>query len=202
MSENKTVITIYAESTPNPSVMKFVANRNIINSESEEYLNIDEAKNAPLVQKLFHFPFVKEVFLAKNFISIAKYDIMPWDEVVMEVREFIQKYLTNGGIVISEAEEGDKKIEQSAYEDYNNELKVGEVESRIIAILDEYVVPSVVSDGGNIKFISYKDGKVSVMLQGACSGCPSSMITLKQGVENLLKKMLPTLIEEVVAING
>lgn len=206
MSENKVATTVYAESTPNPKVMKFVANRAIIMGDSVEFMNIDEAMSSPLAIKLFHFPFVKEVFIAKNFVSLTKYEMMEWDDVVLEMREFICEYLAAGGIVVKEAEENTSKAESSEVEKTTiEEVKpdeLGEIETRIVDILEEYVAPAVESDGGNIKFISYEEGKVSVLLQGACSGCPSSTVTLKQGIESILKKMLPTLVTEVVAING
>lgn len=204
MSDTKTAYTVYAEITPNPKVMKFVANKAIIMGDSVEFMNIDEAKNSPLAIKLFHFPFVKEVFIARNFVSITKYDMMEWDDVTMEVREFIREYLSNNKPVVIESKE-DSQEETQADETSKVEIKeteLGEIELRIVEILKEYVEPAVESDGGNIKFISYEEGKVSVLLQGACSGCPSSTVTLKQGIENILKKMLPTLIKEVVAING
>lgn len=204
MNENKVPTTVYAESTPNPKVMKFVANRAIIQGDSVEFMNIDEAKNAPLAVKLFHFAFVKEVFIARNFVSITKYDAMDWEDVVMEVREFIREYLSKDEPVIHE--EIEEITSKSQKEPTQPEIvqpeQLGEVEKRIVDILEEYVAPAVESDGGNIRFVSYKEGTVSVLLQGACSGCPSSTVTLKQGIENILKKMLPTLIDEVIAING
>lgn len=205
MSENKIATTVYAESTPNPKVMKFVANRAIIQGDSVEFMNIDEAKNSPLAMKLFHFPFVREVFIAKNFVSLTKYDAMEWEDVVMEVREFIREYLAEGSVVVHEIEEVQEKEttkESTETAAPINQQELGEVETRIVDILDEFVKPAVESDGGNIRFMSYEAGVVSVLLQGACSGCPSSTVTLKQGIENLLKKMLPTLVKEVVAING
>ncbi|MEZ7924646.1 MAG: NifU family protein [Flavobacteriales bacterium] len=206
MSENKVATTVYAESTPNPKVMKFVANRAIIQGDSVEFMNIDEAMSSPLAIKLFHFPFIKEVFIAKNFVSLTKYEMMEWEDVVIEIREFIREYLAAGGVVVNEAKENSSKTESSEVEKtVLEEVKpeeLGEVETRIVDILEEYVAPAVESDGGNIKFISYEEGKVSVLLQGACSGCPSSTVTLKQGIESILKKMLPTLVTEVVAING
>ena len=204
MNENKVPTTVYAESTPNPKVMKFVANRAIIQGDSVEFMNIDEAKNAPLAVKLFHFAFVKEVFIARNFVSITKYDAMEWEDVVMEVREFIREYLSKDKPVIhEEIEEITSKSQQEPTQaEIVQPEQLGEVEKRIVDILEEYVAPAVESDGGNIRFVSYKEGTVSVLLQGACSGCPSSTVTLKQGIENILKKMLPTLIDEVIAING
>ena len=205
MSENKIATTVYAESTPNPKVMKFVANRAIIQGDSVEYMNMDEAKNSPLAMKLFHFPFVREVFIAKNFVSLTKYDAMEWEDVVMEVREFIREYLAEGSVVVHEIEEVQEKETPKELTETAapiNQQELGEVETRIVDILDEFVKPAVESDGGNIRFMSYEAGVVSVLLQGACSGCPSSTVTLKQGIENLLKKMLPTLVKEVVAVNG
>jgi NFU1 iron-sulfur cluster scaffold homolog, mitochondrial len=206
MSENKVATTVYAESTPNPKVMKFVANRAIIQGDSVEFMNLDEAKNSPLAIKLFHFPFVKEVFIARNFVSLTKYEMMEWEDIVMELREFIREYLADGGVVVEEVLETVSPTETSTeaaqqLEEVKPE-ELGEIETRIVAILEEYVTPAVESDGGNIRFISYEEGKVSVLLQGACSGCPSSTVTLKQGIESILKKMLPTLVSEVVAING
>jgi len=206
MSENKVATTVYAESTPNPKVMKFVANRAIIQGDSVEFMNLDEAKNSPLAIKLFHFPFVKEVFIARNFVSLTKYEMMEWEDIVMELREFIREYLADGGVVVEEVLETVSPTETST--EASPELEevkpeeLGEIETRIVDILEEYVTPAVESDGGNIRFISYEEGKVSVLLQGACSGCPSSTVTLKQGIESILKKMLPTLVSEVVAING
>ena len=206
MSENKVGTTVYAESTPNPKVMKFVANRAIIQGDSVEFMNIDEAMSSPLAIKLFHFPFVKEVFIAKNFVSLTKYEMMEWEDIVLELREFIREYLADGGVVVNETEEKNSENDAPQAEKQVIEAvlpeELGEIETRIVDILEEYVAPAVESDGGNIKFISFEDGKVSVLLQGACSGCPSSTLTLKQGIESILKKMLPTLITEVVAING
>ena len=155
--------------------------------------------------KLFHFPFVREVFIAKNFVSLTKYDAMEWEDVVMEVREFIREYLAEGSVVVHEIEEIQEKETPKELTETAapiNQQELGEVETRIVDILDEFVKPAVESDGGNIRFMSYEAGVVSVLLQGACSGCPSSTVTLKQGIENLLKKMLPTLVKEVVAVNG
>ena len=206
MSENKIATTVYAESTPNPKVMKFVVNRAIVRGDSVEFMNIDEAVDSPLATKLFHFPFVKEVFIARNFVSITKYETMEWDDLVMEIREFIREFLADGGLVLKEKQEAPQPKDATPTEPLDIQVEpskdLDEVETRIVEVLDEYVAPAVESDGGNIKFISFPEGTVSVLLQGACSGCPSSTITLKQGIENILKKMLPTLIEEVVAING
>ncbi|OIQ38109.1 MAG: hypothetical protein BM563_06700 [Bacteroidetes bacterium MedPE-SWsnd-G1] len=197
-SPSKTGIEIYAETTPNPSVMKFVANKMIV-SQTFEFKNIDEAKDSPISVELFKFPFVKEVFISENYISITKYDMAEWSDIGQEIRGFIREYITNGKIIISEkAEPVAEKISNTNAANYD------EISLQIISILDEYVKPAVASDGGNIQFASYdEDSKtVNVILQGACSGCPSSTITLKNGIETMLKQMIPNKIENVIAING
>lgn len=198
--ENKTniPITVYAESTPNPNVMKFVLNKQLF-KEVHEFKNVDDTKNAPIAQSLFNFPFVKEVFLDFNFISItlnSKYD---WNENVMEIREFIRSYIQDGNNIIDE--NSIKNIPSKL--DLNIE-KLDDISKQIIEIIEKHVKPAVASDGGNIVFESYeKDTKnVNVILQGACSGCPSSTVTLKNGIENMLKQMLPGMIHEVNAINS
>ena len=190
--------TVYAESTPNPSVMKFVANKPLVH-ESFEFKNIDEAKISPLAQKLFHFPFIKEIFINSNYISITKYEINSWDEVVMEIREFVRSFLEEGNTVIKESIELKKDFKNAS--DFEN---LNELEKQIISILKEYIQPAVASDGGNIEFDSYDSNKksVRVILQGACSGCPSSTLTLKNGIETMLKEMMPGKIENVIALNG
>ena len=166
-----------------------------------EFKNIDEAKNSDLAKQLFHFPFVKEVFFDQNYVSVTKYDMAEWNDIGMELREFIREFLADGKEVIS-----DKAIEKKQAETSTNSITKTQDETslKIINILDEYVKPAVASDGGNILFQSYeKESKtVNVILQGACSGCPSSTFTLKNGIETMLKNMLGDEVNEVVAING
>ena len=194
----KVPITIYAESTPNPGVMKFVANKKLV-EEIFEYKTIDETTHAPLAQKLFHFPFVKEVFMDTNYISITKFDVSEWDEIVLEIREFLRSYLEEGNeIMIPVQEEAVEKNSESSSE------PLDEISQQIVGIIEEYIKPAVAADGGNILFDSYNtdDKSVQVILQGACSGCPSSTFTLKSGIENMLKEMLPGKVSTVNAING
>ena len=194
----KVPITIYAESTPNPGVMKFVANKKLV-EEIFEYKTIDETTHAPLAQKLFHFPFVKEVFMDANYISITKFDVSEWDEIVLEIREFLRSYLEEGNeIMIPVQEEAVEKNSESSSE------PLDEISRQIVGIIEEYIKPAVAADGGNILFDSYNtdDKSVQVILQGACSGCPSSTFTLKSGIENMLKEMLPGKVSTVNAING
>ena len=195
---DKIPVSVYAESTPNPAVMKFVANKPLV-PQSVEFKNIDEAKNAPLAQKLFHLPFVKEVFLDANYVSITKFEITEWDEVVMEVREFIRAFIEEGNIILTETPAA---IEINENKETSENLNA--TEQQIVSILDEYIKPAVASDGGNIVFDSYDEveKEVHVVLQGACSGCPSSTFTLKNGIETMLKEMIPGKIATVVAVNG
>ncbi|WP_370477611.1 NifU family protein [Tamlana flava] len=200
-TQKKVPVTVYAESTPNPSVMKFVANKKIVNTLFE-FTSIDEAKLSPLATELFHFPFVKSIFLDENYVSITKYDVAEWQDITIQLREFIKNYIENGKEIVkpNAAETLQKSTEQldSQFDTLDDTSK------EIINILEEYVKPAVASDGGNIQFISYDEStkNVSVMLQGACSGCPSSTYTLKSGIENMLKQMLPGKVEMVEAING
>jgi len=197
----KVPITVYAESTPNPSVMKFVANKKIVTALFE-FTSIDEAKLSPLATELFHFPFVQRVFIDENYVSITKYDMAEWQDITIELREFIRSYIESGkDVVLPEAVE---KLQKSSKQIDSKFEALDDISKEIVNILEEYVKPAVASDGGNIQFISYDSAEksVSVMLQGACSGCPSSTYTLKSGIENMLKEMLPGKVETVEAING
>jgi len=196
-SEQKKVpISIYAESTPNPSVMKFVANKRLTDS-SVEYKNIDQAKQASLALELFNFSYVKEIFVSENYISITKDDSKDWNNIVLELREFILRALEMNKVLTNNFN-SKKNISKK------KKTPRSKIEKKIISILEEYVKPAVASDGGDIVFDSYQkvNKNVNVILQGACSGCPSSTITLKNGIENILKDMLPGEINSVNAING
>lgn len=200
-ASKKVPVTVYAESTPNPAVMKFVANKKLVTALFE-FTSIDEAKTSPLATELFHFPFVKNVFIDENYISITKYDIAEWQDITLQLREFIRSFIENGkDIVLPEASASSQ--ESSKQLDAQFEA-LDDTSKEIVNILEEYVKPAVASDGGNIQFISYDANtkNVSVLLQGACSGCPSSTYTLKSGIENMLREMLQGKVETVEAING
>jgi len=202
--ENKTQkqpITVYGESTPNPSALKFVVSR-MLTKNAVEFKNIDETAASPLAKELFKFSYVKEVFMDENYISVTKYDINNWEEITLELRSFIKQYIENGGIVLDESLlVAHAEHEKTKTENFDN-LDV--TSQQIINILEEYVKPAVQADGGNIAFESYNetDKTVKVILQGACIGCPSSTFTLKSGIENMLKSMLNDEDIKVEAVNA
>lgn len=211
MEQPNVPVSIYAEMTPNPAVLKFVANKRLLEMDSVEFKNIEEAKPSPLASQLFHFPFVKEIFISSNYIAISKYDIIEWEEITLEIREIIRDYLAQGNSIIDEAlipkkgsSEDDSAAEPIAYihPEEKPQADWDPIDEKIVSLLDEYVKPAVESDGGNIKFLNHQEGVVSVLLQGACSGCPSSTATLKNGIETMLQQMLPGQIKAVQAVNG
>jgi len=197
----KVPVTVYTESTPNPAALKFVANKKLVTA-TYDYDSIEKAKTSPLATALFHFPFVKSVFFDENYISITKYDIAEWNDITVELRDFIKKYIEEGkNIIDPNAPEVIEKSTEKVEQHFEN---LDTTSQEIINILEEYVKPAVASDGGNIQFESYDEPSksVKVILQGACSGCTSSTFTLKNGIENMLKEMLPGRVNTVVAING
>ncbi len=188
------VISIYTEMTPNPETMKFVANKLLYPGKSIDFPDIDAAGPSPMAVELFGFPFVKAVFIASNFVTITRTPDADWEDVKPTIRQFLKEYLEEGKAVINEDQvvETDKK-------DNNIVLSEdGDVVKRIKELLENYVKPAVEMDGGAIQFKKFEDGVVTLMLQGSCSGCPSSMITLKAGIEQMMKRMIPE-VEEVVA---
>ncbi|MEO9481177.1 MAG: NifU family protein [Maribacter dokdonensis] len=197
-------VTVYAEVTPNPSTMKFVASKKIVGS-AFEFKNIDEARDSKLATELFQFPFVKQVFIDENYVSVSKYEVAEWDDITIELREVIRNFITDGKqIVADNAKAIGAEAQVSETITAESTVELDETSQEIVDILEEYVKPAVASDGGNIMFQSYDtDSKtVNVILQGACSGCPSSTFTLKNGIETMLKNMMGDKVNEVVALNG
>lgn len=197
-------VTVYAEVTPNPSTMKFVASKKIVGS-AFEFKNIDEARDSKLATELFQFPFVKQVFIDENYVSVSKYEVAEWDDITVELREVIRNFITAGKqIVADNAKAIGAEAQVSETITAESTVELDETSQEIVDILEEYVKPAVASDGGNIMFQSYDtDSKtVNVILQGACSGCPSSTFTLKNGIETMLKNMMGDKVNEVVALNG
>ena len=197
---NSALVEVYAESTPTPNVQKFVTNQ-LLTNQHIELSSPEQAVSVPLARELFEFPFVKEVFLSDNYVSIQKTDDLDWFEINNSLRDFLKEYLQSGRRVVAEdyvpttSPDGSRKTEYTPTND--------DVSKQIIGVLEEYIKPAVAGDGGNIQFLSYAPDtkEVNVLLQGACNGCPSSTITLKNGIESTLKQLLPGKIEIVNAIN-
>ncbi|XOV69354.1 MAG: NifU family protein [Fluviicola sp.] len=196
----KVPVSVYAEMTPNPATMKFVANKHLLGTgDSAQFNSKAEAKGySPLAEELFNLPFVNGVFIASNFVTITKTDNLSWDFITMELREFIKNWIEDGKDILIMMPSA---TPQSA--DDSKPAKTyapSEMDEAIRAVLDEYVAPAVANDGGAIDFLGYENGTVNVLLKGSCSGCPSSTATLKGGIETLLKQHFPE-VQEVVAEN-
>lgn len=192
LKTGNTVVSIYTEMTPNPETMKFVANKLLYASKSIDFQDESSAGPSPLAKELFAFPFIRSVFIASNFVTLTKTAETQWEEVIPTIREFLKDYLESDKIVINESEIIAAKNDNTINADDTD------VVVRIKELLENYVKPAVEMDGGAISFRGYNDGVVSLMLQGSCSGCPSSMITLKSGIEGMMKRMIPE-VTEVVA---
>lgn len=186
------IVSIYTEMTPNPETMKFVANKLLYPGKSIDFQDEASAGPSPLAKELFAFPFIRGVFIASNFVTLSKTPDTQWDDVIPTIREFLKSYLEEGKMVV----DSEKVVAFVP----SGEIKAGDedVVARIKELLENYVKPAVEMDGGAISFRGYESGTVSLMLQGSCSGCPSSMITLKSGIEAMMKRMIPE-VKEVVA---
>jgi Fe-S cluster biogenesis protein NfuA len=187
------VISIYTEMTPNPETMKFVANKLLYPGKSIDFPDVESAKPSPLAIEVFGFPFIKSVFIASNFVTLTKTSDTDWNDVIPAIRQFLKEYLEEGKPVINEEDVVVVKSEGNVIDADDDD-----VVKRIKELLENYVKPAVEMDGGAIQFKSYNEGIVNLMLQGSCSGCPSSMITLKAGIEGMMKRMIPE-VKEVVA---
>ena len=199
MIENKEkAVSVYAEANPNPDSMKFVLNTSLAkDGVSVDYPNVESAANSPLAQELFNFEYVSRVFIASNFVTVTKKTDDLWVHLIPELRNFIKSYVEAGGPIFLQDPAAAQKTETAAA---TAEMSADDaaISQKVIDLLENYVRPAVEQDGGNITFKSYHDGIVTVNLQGSCSGCPSATITLKSGIENLLKRMVPE-VKEVVA---
>ncbi len=197
----KTPLIIYAEATPNPATMKFVLNIMLIPENSAEYLNKEAADGSPLAAALFDFDFVKGIYITKNYITVTKREFISWSEIIPQVRAFVKEWIESGKDVITYLPAPvSSPVQDSAPKTVTDIQQIG-IENQIIDILDEYVKPAVENDGGEISFLKFENGVVTVQLKGSCSGCPSSTVTLKSGIETMLKKMVPG-VNEVVAENA
>jgi len=193
--------TVYAELTPNPATMKFVANRLLVKEGINlEFFNKQQARPySPLADDLFNFPFVKSVFITANFVTITKTDTISWELINQQLREYIRDFLQSNDAPVTAIPEKTETVQAKPEQKIDSApIEPSEYDEEIRKYLDEYVRPAVESDGGAIEFKSFKDGVVTVVLKGACSGCPSSTVTLKQGIQTMLTTMLPA-VKEVVA---
>jgi Fe-S cluster biogenesis protein NfuA len=180
-------ISLYLESNPNPNSLKFVANEMLVpEGMSFDFPDAESAQQAPLAKELFEYPFVERVFYMSNFITVTKNESVEWLEIQDKLKKHILEFLEAGKLIL------DVKAPETNESEYDSETVI-----KIKTILDEYIRPAVEQDGGAITFHSYKDGVVRVNLQGSCSGCPSSTITLKAGIENLFQRMMPDEVKSV-----
>ncbi|GAB2769775.1 Fe-S cluster biogenesis protein NfuA [Hymenobacter luteus] len=192
-------VSIYAEASPNPESMKFVLNTQLLTEGvSVDYPNLEAAANSPLAQELFNFDYVGRVFIAQNFVTITKTTEHQWAQLIPELRTFLKSYVEAGGPIFTVDPAAEQRAAQQAAATGDASEADQQTSQKIIDLLDNYVRPAVEQDGGNITFKSYHEGIVTVNLQGSCSGCPSATVTLKSGIENLLKRMVPE-VKEVVA---
>ncbi|MEJ7645213.1 MAG: NifU family protein [Chryseolinea sp.] len=183
-------VHIYLESNPNPNSLKFVVNEMLVpESLSFDFPDATSAAVSPLALELFAYPFVERVFFASNFVTVTKNGDVEWLEIQNTIKDHIRKFLEDGRFIL-EVNESDT----APAEEETDTIK------KIKTILDEYIRPAVEQDGGAITYHSFQDGIVKVKLQGSCSGCPSSMITLKAGIENLFTRMMPGEIHAVEAL--
>lgn len=196
MKTGNTVVSIYTEMTPNPETMKFVANKLLYPGKSIDFPEEVDAFPSPLAQELFGFPFVKGVFIASNFVTLTKTQETQWEEITPFIRQFLKEYLESDKAVINEEQVREKQENKNLVSSDDTD-----VVKRIKEMLENYVKPAVEMDGGAIQYLDYENGRVKLMLQGSCSGCPSSMITLKAGIEGMMKRMIPE-VKEVVAEVG
>ncbi|WP_225000146.1 NifU family protein [Cesiribacter sp. SM1] len=182
-TDNKRYVTLYLEANPNPNSLKFVANFMLLpEGQTYDFADKNSAEASPLAQELFEKPYVERVFFMSNFVTVTKNADIEWIEIQSELKALIQQYLESGRALVNKQNEVTAAAGAGPQTD---------TEAKIVNILDEYVRPAVESDGGAIQFHSFENGVVKVLLQGSCSGCPSSTITLKAGIENLLKRMVP-----------
>ena len=204
MEENTVLpVSVYAEMTPNPATMKFVANQLLLESGNVEINSVEDAVISPLAERIFNFPFVEGIYMSGNFITVTKNDLVEWQDVFQDLREYIQNYLRDGkpvfaeNVIVGGTPDSESETPGTSHLTGAHKTPDGEVEEKIISVLEEYVRPAVESDGGSIFFKSFKDGVLTVSMKGSCSGCPSSTVTLKNGVQSLMQRMVPEVVDVI-----
>ncbi len=194
---SKSPVMLYTEQTPNPESLKFVTNRMLYRGTAD-FREAEGAREwSPLASALFEFPYVKGVYVCNNFVTVTKEFSYAWEDIMLKLKEFIKNYIDEDKIIIKEGFEEEKirRESTSVGEQYTGDE--AELVQKIKELIDTYVKPAVEMDGGNIEFKSFDSGKVTVILQGSCSGCPSSTVTLKSGIEGMLKRMIPEVTEVI-----
>lgn len=194
----KPPVLIYTEQTPNPESLKYVTNKMLFRGTADFDTAELAATWSPLAEALYELPFVKSVYICNNFVTITKEMNYAWEDIMLKAKEFIKSWLAENEIIVKE---GYEEVQEEMLAERRAKLSesgdLGELSIRIKELIDTYVKPAVEMDGGNIEFKSFQDGVVSVVLQGSCSGCPSSTVTLKSGIEGMLKRMVPEVTEVV-----
>jgi Fe-S cluster biogenesis protein NfuA len=185
----KTPVLLYTEQTPNPESLKFVTNRMLYRGTADFREEASAEDWSPLATALFQMPFVKGVYICNNFVTISKEFNYEWAEIMLQIKDYIKKYVEEDGVILNEGFAEYIASQQSDTEEYTGDN--AELVARIKSLIDTYVKPAVEMDGGNIEFKSFEKGVVNVILQGSCSGCPSSTVTLKSGIEGMLTRMIP-----------
>ena len=198
----KSPVMLYTEQTPNPESLKFVTNRMLYKGTADFREEELAQEWSPLATELFQMPFVKGVYICNNFVTVTKEFNYDWADVMLKVKEFLKNYISEDKMLIKDGfEEAMAKIEEERGASYNYDENEAEIVKKIKDMIETYVKPAVEMDGGNIEFKSWDKGTVILVMQGACSGCPSSTVTLKAGIEGMLKRMIPE-VKEVVAEMG
>ena len=187
-------LEIYTEMTPNPDSLKFVMNKMLLPNHSVDYRDEDSARQSPLAMELFGFPFVNGVFISNNFVTITKPEAYQWEDLIPTLKKFLKDYVNEGKDIIDLSGAAPKSGNAVSEDD-------DEIVAKIKQLLETYVKPAVESDGGAIQYKHFESGTLTLVLHGACSGCPSSMVTLKAGIEGMMKRMIPE-VQEVVAEEG
>ena len=198
----KSPVMLYTEQTPNPESLKFVTNR-MLYQGTADFREEELAKEwSPIATALFEQPYTKGVYVCNNFVTITEHINYAWEDIMLQAKKYIKNYIEDGGGIINEGfAEAMAEIEAEKGVGYEYSGDEAELVQKIKDLLDTYVRPAVEMDGGNIEFKKYEEGKVYVIMQGACSGCPSSSVTLKAGIEGMLKRMIPA-VKEVVQEMG
>ena len=197
-TQTQNPVMLYTEQTPNPESLKFVTNK-ILYRGTADFREADLAEKwSPLGKSLFEFPYVKGIYICNNFVTVTKEFNYSWEDIMLKLKEFIKNYVTEQKEIVSDGfDQAMKEKEAEAGVGYQYTGEEAELVKKIKELIDTYVKPAVEMDGGNIEFKSFNNGVVTVILQGSCSGCPSSTVTLKSGIEGMLKRMVPEVTEVV-----